>query len=301
MRRHRKTCTPRTAGRLSGPAPPWYDGSMKIFLLTDMEGVCGVLDCQEWCVPGGRYYEAGRELATAEVNAAVEGFHAAGATEVVVVDGHGHGGIVHRLLDRRTLYSRGWVGPYPFGMDRSYDALAFVGQHAKSGSIRAHIAHTGSFEVLDLRINGTSVGEFGIWAMVAATFGIPTIFGSGDQAFAEEAASLVPGIFTVAVKKGVNPSPCDDLPEEAYATCNLGALHLHPQEARERIRAGAAKALTLLRTDPDRFPIPPPEPPFRLDLRYRKSAGREARAVRQFHPSDLVAALNSPELPVDAP
>ena len=33
---------------------------MKIMLVTDIEGVSGVLNFAEWCIPQGRYYEKGK-------------------------------------------------------------------------------------------------------------------------------------------------------------------------------------------------------------------------------------------------
>ena len=59
---------------------------MRIFLMTDLEGVAGVLDSGNWCLWNSRYYEAGKELLTRKVNAAIEGFMSAGATEFLVAD-----------------------------------------------------------------------------------------------------------------------------------------------------------------------------------------------------------------------
>ena len=106
---------------------------MRIAIMTDMEGVAGVLNFTDWVEPSGRYYEQGKLLATEEVNAAARGFFDAGADEVVVIDGHGYGGLTPALLDERTLYSRGWAKPYQFGLNEGFDEIAWVGQHAKAG------------------------------------------------------------------------------------------------------------------------------------------------------------------------
>ena len=42
--------------------------------MTDMEGVCGVINHDDWVMPTGMYYEEGKKLLTMEINAAVEGF-----------------------------------------------------------------------------------------------------------------------------------------------------------------------------------------------------------------------------------
>src|SRR5690625_553838 len=209
---------------------------MKIFLMTDMEGVSGIVTHKEWVTPEGRYYEEGKKLLTLEVNAAIEGFFEAGATEILVVDGHGHGGVNNLLLDERVEYLRGPTpGPYPFMMDDTFDAVAWVGQHAKSGTECAHMAHTGSSNVVDYRINDISVGEFGQIAFCGASFGATPIFGAGDEAFTIEAANLVEGIETVSVKRGIMPNSGDEFIESAYQLRNNGAIHMHPNKARKRI------------------------------------------------------------------
>ena len=61
---------------------------MKIYILTDLEGVSGVVSFDEQTSPQGRYYEQAKRLLTGEVNAACEGAFQGGADEVVVLDGH---------------------------------------------------------------------------------------------------------------------------------------------------------------------------------------------------------------------
>src|SRR5665213_2988104 len=60
----------------------------RILIVTDLEGVRGVNDAEEQLLPGQRRYPESRRLLIGEVNAAVEGAVAAGATEVVIWDGH---------------------------------------------------------------------------------------------------------------------------------------------------------------------------------------------------------------------
>src|ERR1044072_4401437 len=58
---------------------------MKVFIVSDMEGVAGIVKWQQ--VSGGHaMYEEGRRLYTGEINAAVRGAKTAGATEIVVMD-----------------------------------------------------------------------------------------------------------------------------------------------------------------------------------------------------------------------
>src|SRR5436190_10655108 len=60
----------------------------KILIVTDVEGVGGVNSADEQLLPGQRRFEESKRLLTGEVNAAVEGVLAAGASQVVIWDGH---------------------------------------------------------------------------------------------------------------------------------------------------------------------------------------------------------------------
>ncbi len=63
---------------------------MRVHVISDMEGVAGIVKWQQ--TSGGEsLYEEGRKLYTQEINAAVRGAKAAGATEIVVMDCHGAG------------------------------------------------------------------------------------------------------------------------------------------------------------------------------------------------------------------
>ena len=274
---------------------------MRIFLVTDMEGVCGVINHDDWVTPTSRNYEEGRRLLTLEINAAVEGFYAAGATEILVADGHGAGGINQAYLDNRTLLQRGFPGPYPFGLDRSFDALAWVGQHAKAGTPLAHIAHTGWFNVLDYRVNGVSVGELGQIAYCGAVLGVRTIFACGDEALTKEAAALLPGVETVSVKRGLVSGSGDEYDTEGYRNRNLAAVHLHPEKARELIRAGAERALRRLASKRDSFPLLRIDPPFRREVSYRPNGTTPAYRAVAEHATDFIAMMNGPERKVQAP
>ena len=265
---------------------------MKLCLMTDLEGVAGVLNFQDWTGPGKLHYDLAREFLTLEVNAAVDGFFAGGATEVVVVDGHGPGGLSVNLLDPRVDIQRGWVdGPWPLCVDSSFDAVAWVGQHAKAGTEYAHLAHTQSLAYLDESVNGVSIGEFGQLAMCASELGVRAIFASGDEALTKEAQALVPGIETVAVKRALCAAAAADLTQEEYARATASARHLHPVRARELIRAGAERAMQ--RAKQEEFGIIPLACPFERVVKYRRSADRPYITVqRMTHPTSFIAVMN---------
>ncbi len=264
---------------------------MNIYIMTDLEGVAGVLDFENWCAPQSRLYDLGRELLTLEVNAAIEGFFRGGATEIVVADGHGYGAMNPNLLDARAQLARG--GRSSELLAGGFDAVASVGQHAKSRSEFAHLAHTQDFSWFELSINGTPIGEFGQLAMTASHMGIPTVFGSGDLAFTREAGNLVPGIETVSVKRGTTAGKGDECDALAYAKRNLGAVHLQPQRARQLISAGAERAIRRARTEKN-FGVVPLRPPFEQVTILRAKNEHPMRISRMAHPSDVIALMNTP-------
>jgi D-aminopeptidase len=61
---------------------------VRVHVISDMEGVAGLVKWEQ-VVGGEKLYEEGRVLYTEEINAAVRGAKAAGATEIVVMDCHG--------------------------------------------------------------------------------------------------------------------------------------------------------------------------------------------------------------------
>ena len=86
---------------------------MRVLIVTDLEGVNWVLNFSDWCTPEGLRNEAGCRFLTEEVNAAVKGFFNAGATEVIVADGRGNGGVEYNFVllktgkDKLTVQSMG--------------------------------------------------------------------------------------------------------------------------------------------------------------------------------------------------
>lgn len=267
----------------------------KIYIMTDMEGVAGILNSADWCYSSGRHYELGKELLTREVNAAIEGFAAAGVAEFLVFDGHGNGGINPLILDPRAELLRGYPAGYPYLLDNSFDAIVWIGQHAMSRTEYAHLAHTGSMAKFEYTVNGIPLGEFGQLAMCASELGVRSIFASGDLAFCNEARQLTPGIEAVEVKRGTRPGRGDECDAAQYAVRNLSAIHLHPDKARGLIRAGAERAV--LRARKDSFGIIPLKPPFEMIKKFRPHDGSPRATLQGAHASSVIALFNS--MPVD--
>jgi len=263
---------------------------MKVYIMTDMEGVAGVINFDDYTSPQGRYYEVGRELTTLEVNAAIEGLLEAGADEILVVDGHGHGAINPVLLHPEAKLLAGRPLNYPFGCDRTFDAAVIIGQHAKSNTDGGHLCHTGSLRVEDLRINGISLGELGCNMLFAAYFGVPTIMVSGDKAACEEALALVPNIEVAPVKEGIKRGSASGLTAEENKLFNGAAIHLHPKKARELIKKKAAAALRRL----DEIELFWIDPPYELECILRPEKPGGEMKIARVRSNDLLELLRAP-------
>lgn len=267
---------------------------MKLMIMTDLEGVAGILNFEDWCVPEAMYYEKAKRLLTLEVNAAVDGFCEGGAEEILVVDGHGHGAMDPELLDERAQLMRGHADPiWPWNLDESYQGLAYVGQHAKAGTPYSHLTHTGSFACVDYAINGISIGEYGQLVLCAMELGVPTIFAAGEEAFAGEAESLTPGVVTVGVKRGLLPDGLEDLDADAYSRAKLSAVNLAPARSRALIRNGALAAMEKLKADPSSFRYPEMSPPYVRTTRYRRRGDTPGFSTRDEHPDSIIGLMNT--------
>ena len=270
---------------------------MHIYLMTDLEGVAGVVDFKNYCTPGDRYYDLAKRLLTQEVNAAADGFFEGGADAVTVLDGHGPGAIDIEILDERCRYERGIHNPiYPWGLDEGYDAMVIIGQHAKSGTPYSHITHTGSFACYDISVNGYSIGEFGELALCAMELGIPTIMVSGEEAFCREAADLTPGVVTAPVKRGILPDEHKrGLTAEQYSNSKLSANHLAPKAACKLIREKALQAISLYFTNRSVFKYREFHAPYSIvrEMRAIEAANTPRRIQKVEGYATFTEALNA--------
>src|SRR5512137_2411178 len=134
---------------------------LKVFISVDMEGVSGLINWDE-TEQGGSDYPLFRKLMTEEANAAIAGALVAGATEIVVRDAHGSArNILPDLLRPEARLIREWASPMSMmeGLDRTFDAVVFVGYHARGGTPDAVLKHTMSLTLFDLILNGVRMPE----------------------------------------------------------------------------------------------------------------------------------------------
>ncbi len=173
----------------------------------------------------------GRRLLLAEVNAAIEGALAGGASEIVVNDSHSTMRNLppDALAGRASCISGSHKPLYMMqGLDSSFDAVLFVSYHGSVGA-PAGLSHTyNPRAVMEARLDGVVTGEAGINALVAAHYGVPVVLVTGDRCACEEAAALIPGVHTAVVKEPVS---------------RVAAHSLHPVRACALIREAAERAV----------------------------------------------------------
>jgi D-amino peptidase len=235
----------------------------RIFIVTDMEGVGGVNNADEQLLPGQRRYDESRYLLTGELNAAIAGAFAAGATEVTVWDGHdGSRSLSIDDIDARARLIQGRPTPANYYLsDRAYDAIFFIGQHAMAGAKGGILSHSQSFAVEKITINGRAVGEIGQVAAIAGYFHIPVAMLSGDQAACDEIHELQPQAETVAVKRLAGKG---------------SSLSLSHDAAKAAIRAAAERAVARIGELKPWRVDGPVEMVFRFYPKDKETAGRTA-------------------------
>src|SRR5712692_3793908 len=137
-------------------------------IVTDMEGVGGVNNADEQLLPGQRRFDESRRLLAGEINAAIKGLLEAGAGQVVIWDGHdGSRSLSIDDIDPAAELIQGKPTPSDYYLaDRRYDGILFVGQHAMAGAKNGVLAHSQSFRVKRIAINGKEVGEMGQMAAI---------------------------------------------------------------------------------------------------------------------------------------
>ena len=199
----------------------------RVYISVDLEGISGI-NGDDQTSAGQPEYARARKLMAEDANAAIRGAFDGGATEVVVNDSHGsQRNLLPEDLDPRARLISHSFKRYGMmeGLDDSFDAIIFVGYHAKADSPRGVFAHTGSGVIRDLQINGQSVGEGGMNAALAAWYGVPVVAVSGDDVAVAQVKENVPSIKTVAVKRAIN----------------MRAVELKPlQQARREIQEACA-------------------------------------------------------------
>lgn len=228
---------------------------MKIFISADIEGIAGVMR-PEQCSPGHAEYQLARGLMEQEVNAAIEGAFAGGATEVVVADSHAQmTNLRAENIDPRARLVQGKPrglsmveglqqltyigiegshaqqpcdGTSENNPQQAFDGMMFVGFHSAAGE-RGVLAHTINGRAFyRVKINGEIVGESDIYAAAGAELNAPLWLVTGDDTLQQWISEYYPSVDYVCVKRAIS---------------NTAAESLSPEAARNAIRQAAEQAV----------------------------------------------------------
>ena len=238
---------------LTTTANPQSKKGLKVFISVDMEGITGVANWED-VSREGKDYDYFRKIMTEEANAAIEGALDAGAAEIIIRDSHGSArNLLPELLNKYARLIRDWSGGFMSmmeGIDETFDAVVFIGYHAKAGTPNAILEHTmSSRNLLDVSINNLSLPEAGINGLIAGYFNVPVVFAAGEKALCDQVKKLMGDVETVAVKEGIGNS----------------TLSLHPKVSQDSIRKGVREALTKInKFKPFRL-----EAPYTLVIKYK--------------------------------
>jgi D-amino peptidase len=260
MRRMKRTLVVAFAAAWLAAAPASAQKLAKVFISADMEGIWGVVAAEQTSSASPEY-AAARRWMVEDVNAVIAGLIEAGAGEIVVNDSHGSmRNIVASDLNPKASLLSGSPKPLSMmqGIDATYDAVIFVGYHAKAGTATAILDHTISGGTIRaIRINGQELPEMGINAAIAGYYRVPVILLTGDTETCAQARALFgEGIVTAAVKE---------------PTGRFAARMYPAEDARRRLKDAAREALAKRgRIEPFRI-----AGPFTFDVEFHNSGQAE--------------------------
>lgn len=225
---------------------------MKIYISCDIEGTCGCTDWRETEMGRAEYDRQVTEM-QAEVAAACRGAIAGGATEIYVKDSHDDGlNLWFNDLPEQVHLIRGWLGSPDSmvgGIDASFDGCIFIGYHSPGGENGSPLAHTMSYSQLFwIKLNDRIFSEFDMHALSCASYGVPCLFLSGDEAICERSRELVQGLATVPTKHCVAG----------------GTINEHPAAVHKRIEEGVCEAV---KAKAAQLPVKPDE--LKLEISFK--------------------------------
>lgn len=195
----------------------------KYMIRCDMEGVSGVVSYEQ-SEPGKQEFADGKRLFMSDLLAVIDGLQAGGAEEIWIYDEHYYGRNIDMVALPKGVYCINGKPPYladwAGGLDESFDGLILLGFHSKRGTENALLNHTYEPDVVDIDINGVSVGEIGMETAIAGVYRVPLLMITGDSEGVKEAQKLVPGVCGVVVKESLS---------------EFGAVCYGAEETREKI------------------------------------------------------------------
>jgi D-amino peptidase len=216
---------------------------MRVFISVDMEGISGLVRWPD--VTNGIDYDRGRRFLTSDVNAAIEGAFAGGATEVVVEENHGVQDLCNVLMDEidprcEVVRGAGRGGATTMtALDAETDVIFLVGHHARAGSRPGIMAHTIDYRAFSrVRVGGEDIGEPDLFTWRGAELGVPVGLVTGDQVVAEQVQARTPSAAAVIVKQALSNQAARCIPPAR-------AAKMIEAEARRVVKRLAKKGLAI--------------------------------------------------------
>lgn len=233
-----------------------YEPGFRVYIVPDMEGMGSVVHTRE-IIAGNEapryreltspdYWQQYRHLLTEEVNATIAGARAGGGRSFVVNEGHGGNLFANVLpweLDPAAILIRGYPKPIVMAtaIDSTFGTMMFTGAHANAGSPGV-MAHNFAFDRFS--VNGRSLNEVGINALIAGEVGVSVSLVSGDDVLIEETRAMLDnGFIGVVVKTAVGRNAAITYGPERVRTM----LRDSAEAAVRRERAGEFRPFTLER------------------------------------------------------
>ena len=230
---------------------------VKVLIFYDMEGVSGINDWRQVAIGQKEYEESGRQLLTEDINAAVRGLRAAGATEIGIVNFHGASSnhvIPEKLENGVKILGPALSKKMMEFLDKSVAAI-LIGFHGMANTKDGFLSHTVTPGQV-VKINGKEIGEPYIIAIALSEYSIPVIMATGDQTLVKQTSEFIPGIDMVQVKNSINKRTTECLPVE---------------EARTLIEKTATSALSRR----DSFKIVQVQKPIKIEVIFQMSMQAE--------------------------
>lgn len=204
---------------LSGIGIDAVIAQVKIYVNTDLEGISGVFKFDQTNFKDTPLNLKACEYFMGDVAAVVRGLRDGGATEVIVLDGHGYQAVLPHLMEPGAKYITGLPRPGIGGLtdlDSTYCGMVMLGFHAMMGTKDGVLNHTQDPEGENRYwYNNVESGELAQSALIAGHYGVPAIMVTGDEATCREAKKFFGvNIVTVAVKRGISRQSAELFPFE---------------------------------------------------------------------------------------
>ena len=203
-------------------------------LLTGLEGVSGVYKFGQTREKDSPLNIQACEYFMDDLSVVIRRLYDGGATEILIVDGHGNQCVIPHMMEPGVKYVTGVPrSGAMWGLDDSFAGMVQFGAHAMMGTPDGVLHHTQSSKSENRYwYNGVECGELVQCATIAGYYGVPTILVTGDVATCREAEHFFgSSCITVAVKEGIARE----------------AAILYPfKETRKALYEGAKKSMEVL-------------------------------------------------------